>query len=69
MWSVDRGESINISHLQLKIHGPVVDCIWSKKYNIVAMCGFVPQCPIFVYGNIGKEHEQQAILALIEQQK
>ena len=51
MWETENGELIPTDHLQLDIEGPIVDCCWNKKFNIVALCGYVKECPIFIYGS------------------
>jgi hypothetical protein len=68
MWEIGSAEQVSIEHLQLRISGPITDSVWSRRFNIVAFSGFVEECLIFVYGNVAKEQEQQAVLALMHQQ-
>lgn len=69
MWETENGELIPTDHLQLDIEGPIVDCCWNKKFNIVALCGYVKECPIFIYGSKMKQTDPQIILALMEKRE
>lgn len=65
LWDVFTGAQIDISHLNLSIKGKLTSCDWHNKYNLVAFSGFVPNCPIFVFGNVLGEAEIKMVATQI----
>jgi hypothetical protein len=55
MWDIFTGGQISLDHLNLNLKGRLVCCDWHPKYNLVALSGFVENCPVFVYGNVLSE--------------
>jgi hypothetical protein len=41
MWDVFTGLQTDLSHLNLRLKGPLVCCDWHPKYNLIALSGFV----------------------------
>ena len=63
LWDIFTGGQVSLDHLNLNLDGHLTTCDWHPIYNLVAISGFVPHCPVFVFGNILAPNQIQLIAA------